>query len=424
MKKIDIINFEWSSDKARDQESSSLILNYLVHQGYKVAKAPIHKYKKYLQIFSPKIIFVSNIAGAKINVELAEFAKKKNISLITGFGEGNFRKENLEEFIWGWNRNQEILFKKIFCWNSFAYKSLIELGENISKKARLTGSPGHDKYKVIPFKKTNKKITIGIGCWGFGYYEVNKSKESHFFLEAREKFNNILISFIESQPNIEFIIKLHPGETLGLWGNGVERCDEYQNVKILYLESIQEAIAESDIWLTFDSTTTIDAWLAGKETFRLNPDNISWEPREKFFDAQINANNLNELNEYLEHFKKHRKLPRSNEFEEIKQRYIESMIYRSDGLNHVRCGNEIIQTIQNIPSHQDHILTVEDKLDVLITDIKHFLKILFKIPSKGAENSKNWNLDNLLNWSGELYRYQKKFYKDLNLSREKLLELE
>ena len=95
--------------------------------------------------------------------------------------------------------------------------------------------------------------------------------------EQRDAVENALKAAIEKYPDYLFVLKKHPRENfesdLRDSRNEMNRLVAYPNV--LYIkdsEEIQDLIEASDLWLAFESTSIMEAWLLHKPTLLINPD--------------------------------------------------------------------------------------------------------------------------------------------------------
>ena len=136
------------------------------------------------------------------------------------------------------------------------------------------------------YKKENYKKIIGIGCWDFGILEETDHRyvwsRNQFGDEAIKKlkndkidFNLILKKIIINNPSILFLLKKHPGVLNGNTASGIEGLELFENVLIIKDEEpIIDCILISDFWLSYESTTALEAWLLDKQTCLLNPNSF------------------------------------------------------------------------------------------------------------------------------------------------------
>ena len=102
--------------------------------------------------------------------------------------------------------------------------------------------------------------------------------------------------------------KEHPGNTRGLFESGIAGAEKFPNVLILKKESIVDCIAVSDFWITYESTTVIEAWLLGKQTCLLNPTGIDF-PRANVYKGSPNYPDVPTLQAAIDSFYSTHELP-------------------------------------------------------------------------------------------------------------------
>ena len=83
----------------RGIETASLVCGYLRYKGYKVVENSIFNGYNILKN-KPKILFMSNTSGSKLNQQVARYAKK-GIIVIALISEGNIKHEFLSQMTWG-----------------------------------------------------------------------------------------------------------------------------------------------------------------------------------------------------------------------------------------------------------------------------------------------------------------------------------
>ena len=308
MHQIDVLNLEWSSFPSRDREAASLVCNYLRYMGRSVSDGCVFNGFRLIDKLKPRLLFINCINGASINVELMRYAKSRGIICVTGVAEGNFRESEIDEFVWGNNRDKKIVEDVLLLWSEFSKAMTLKRYPELKDEIRVTGSPGFDKYKIIRqddswlddrVDKTRFKKVVGLGCWDFGlvyhedyrfssyYKSFLSSDEIEFFRKDREKFNHEMLELVSSNPDILFILKEHPANQLGHFASGIEGCDAFENVVVLKNEvSIAQCIALADVWLSYESTTAMEAWAMGRQTALLNPSGIDFAMRSDVYRGQ------------------------------------------------------------------------------------------------------------------------------------------
>ena len=194
-------------------------------------------------------------------------------------------------------------------------------------------------------------MELGVG--GLIFLDKKRSKvfsnqTVSFFLDQREQFNEILYRLIKANQDCEFIIKEHPGNIFGHEGSAIESSIHFDNVKIYKNDkSMISCLKKSNIWITYDSTTAMEAWLMGKQTCLINPKTSSWPvARDQIHTGQPIALSAKEIIDFISCYKKSDCLPGFMELESKRKQIIKDIVGWTDGLNHVRAGNEIIKFLK------------------------------------------------------------------------------
>ena len=439
--KIDVLNLEWTSFSSRDREAATLICNYLRYQGLSVYEGSIFDGYYLLKKHRPKILFITNTTGAFINQKVTRFAKKLKIAVITTISEGNLKESKVQGMVWG-NNHERISFEdKFLVWSSRSKKIILDHYKELSNIVKVSGSAGHDKYSILKNLSSSnikkKQVSIGIGCWSFDYFmSTNKVNDSflqadkNFFMKERDEFNKILFKIIENNQDCKFIFKEHPGNLLGILGSGIESCVDFPNVQVYKDDkTVFSCILESDLWITFDSTTAIEAWLLEKQTCILNPSKLKWpQERDQMHLTQPVYHSIKDLQEAINVIKSGDIIPEFMDFENKRKEVFKDVIEWNDGLNHVRAGNEIIEFIskKSKSSIIDPRLATPSKLDIIYQRLKWVFFQYFPFLPKPTKNRKyriKWNKKELRVFSLNRMKQQLYFYQKSELSKEKLLKI-
>lgn len=439
--KIDVLNLEWTSFSSRDREAATLVCNYLRYQGLSVHEGSIFNGFYLLKKYRPKILFITNTTGAFINQQVSRFAKKLKIPVITTISEGNLKEDYVQEMVWGHNKERISFEEKYLVWSSRSKKMILNHNKKLSNIVNISGSAGHDKYFILKNLLLNNikkhQVTIGVGCWGFDYY-MSSSKgndsipqiDKDFFMKERDGFNEILSNIIKNNQDCKFIFKEHPGNLLGHIGSGIESCINFPNVEVYDNDkTIFDCILESDLWITYDSTTAMEAWLLDKQTCILNPSKSKWpHMRDQMHLSQPILNSVKDLQEAIDSIKSGDIISGFNDFKNIRKKVIKEVIEWNDGLNHVRVGNEIIEFISKKSkiSSIDSMLALPSTKNVISQRLKWIIFQYFPFLSKPTKNEKSrlkWNKNELKAFSSKRMKQQSYFYDLFKLDREKLLKI-
>ena len=369
-RKIDVLNLEWHSKSSRDREMATLVCNYLRYCGYKVEERSVFDGYSLLSKSKPKLFFIASTTGAKINLDLMRYARFKNILGASLTAEGDFKEgaKNVEQFQWGWNKEKKLYENVHMQWSERTRKMTLAMYPSIKNRLKVSGGVGFDIYKIAErtdalsflkkYKKESFSKVIGVGCWNFGFvypedyrYEIISSQytESQIerFRKDGKKFNKILLGTVKNNSDILFLLKEHPGATIGKKASAIEGLDALKNVLIIKNEEpIIKCLNMSDFWISYESTTALEAWLLDKQTCLLDPSGTDF-PRAKVYLGSPNYRCQESLQNAIDSFYSSDELPGFKELEENRRKIIKDVIQWDDGLNHVRAGNEIINLIEN-----------------------------------------------------------------------------
>ena len=441
MKNIDVLNLEWRSFSSRDREAATLVCNYLRYQGLSVYEGSIFNGYHLIKKLRPKVLFITNTTGAHLNQQVTRFAKKLKIAVITTISEGNLKDDYIQEMVWGHNKERILFEDKYLVWSTKSKELLLNYNKELSTIVKVSGSAGHDKYYILKNLQSNfvkkHQVTVGIGCWGFDYY-MSQSKvndlipQSHkdFFINERDEFNKIFFNIVKKNQDCRFIFKEHPGNLLGHVGSGIESCVNHTNVEFYKNDiTIFDCILESDLWITYDSTTALEAWLLGKQTCILNPSKSEWpHQRDQMHLSQPIFHSCKDLQSAINAIKSKKIISGFDNFEEKRKEVIREVIEWNDGLNHVRVGNEIIEFISNNykSSIIDPKLEMPTRKNIILKRLKWIFLQNFPFLTKLMKNKKHdiiWDENELKALSKERMKQQTNTYEKLQLNKEKLLKI-
>ncbi|KPL16471.1 MAG: hypothetical protein AMS26_04480 [Bacteroides sp. SM23_62] len=443
--KIDVLNVEITSNASRDRIMVSLVCNYLRFCGYKVVEGHILSGRRLLNKYKPKVLFISSSIGAMQKLNIVKYAKSKDIKVVSLTSEGNFKDDSksIEQFVWGWNKDKTMHEDCTIYWTERTRNLALGKYPFLSDKIKVSGATGFDIYKIKPpvnkrtfLKKYNKDYSkvIGVGCWDFNVvYEYDHRftaftknltrQQIDRFRKDGADFNSILIEVIKAFPDVLFLLKEHPLNVYGGLGSAIQNTDKFDNVLILKdEEAIYDCISVSDFWLTYESTTAVEAWLMDKKTALLNPSGTDF-PRANVYTGSPNYQNKEQLINAISIFYTDRDLPGYHKLEHERKRIIVDTIQWDDGHNHVRAGNIIIDILGNAGDFD----IKKDSLGVLYKRLK--LAILKKIAptlrfipffENYTKMIRRFDYKELYKVTKELEKIQFEYYSKNHLTKEKL----
>ncbi len=453
---VDVLNFEYSTKGIRDIGIVEPVLSYLeLNYRLKIKRACISdNFCKIIQQYSPKIIVVAHSIGTINHHEMVKYASLKGIKVITFIAEGDMVdiKENVEILFWG-NNNDKIFYE--FANLQWSQKNIDLILKHIpdANKYQLIccGGTGFDRYQFLPLKsktafyaqypqfKNYKKI---IGLAGFPFYfflsdlykkdgQWNNMHLDHDACDTmaaqKEPLRQLYKEIIKNNPDTLFILKYHPSDIMKELSEFYE-LDQFENTLSIYKEeNIDDVINISDLWIGFESTTCLEAWLLNKTTFIANPDKVNFV-RSIISSGSPHYGNVQELNSAIHSFFE---IGQSNDFNKLKTERefaVSQVIGYGDGLNHKRAGDFIISVLDTqmikMAPNDDFVSAMEKKYRSM--EIRKSLRhILYKTPFFWLSKVKNeFHKDQIKEQEftevkreafAELYRSAlSKFYQSIN----------
>jgi surface carbohydrate biosynthesis protein len=440
-----VLNLEWTDTRSRDREAATLVCNYLRYQGIKVIEGSIFEGYKLIDELKPDVLLMTNAIGAKINHKVLCYAKKRGVRCITLISEGDFveTEEKINQMIWGWNKSKVLLEDYHLQWSNRTRKLTLQRYPEIENKVKVSGSVGFDLYKISQNVDSNiikKKYkveafnkVVGIASWNFGVfsnthpdYEKHASlvskDEIRLFRQDRVKLNKVLKEVISLNGDTLFLLKLHP-ITRSLHETEFENLDDLPNTLIIKNEeSVHSCIGISDVWVSYNSTTSLEAWLLNKPTFNINPTRTDFI-RSKLYEGSPNFKTSQEVNNALKSLYSSGFIPEVEKLNQVKHKLVKEISQWSDGLNHVRAGNFIIDFLNSstteIVNETNSLRLVRIKRNFKNT----ILKVLYSLTRKQKFN-RTFESSNFLSYSRIRWQEQLEFYKKNKLKKEDLRKIE
>jgi surface carbohydrate biosynthesis protein len=312
----------------------------------------------------PDLVLLANTIGSPLYFEISRYATQQGVKVFSLISEGNFRTDGAYNY-WGYNTDK-IFYQEFLClWSERTRDFLRKELPQVSDRIVLTGGTGFDRYKMYSFLSKEEyfkikqikpyKRVIGYAGWAFGklynkqgldellYYFKNNQERLKWLEVQRSLVESTLKEAIEKNPDTLFILKKHPNEENpsiikeGL--NEMLRLESYPNV--LYIraeENIHDLIAISDVWLAFESTTAMEAWLMGKQTMLINPDPDF--NRDELYKGSVLVKDYVELETKLNEYYSTGRVADfySKDKEEARLKIIKDTIGFGDGFNHIRAA--------------------------------------------------------------------------------------
>ena len=425
---IDILNLEWPNSD-RDLHIITPILVYLNKKyGLNYKQKSIFNGYYYILKYRPKILLISNFSGAGINHDIVKMAYKMGIKVIACISEGNVKAEEPNQFLWGWNKDKILYLDKMLLWSERSKNIFLKEYPKLKDKLVTTGATGFDRYKLLNFyskelflKNNNlryKKI-IGIAGWGFDhyfgdYFELHKDYflntfgENEISLHGKSLFElqKIYEDLIKNNPDTLFLLRYHPG-TIDFEKNEFYGLEKYNNVFISnkYKNTdyqISDLINISDLWIGYETTTALEAWLLGKQTFLINPIRSDFI-RENVHKGSPIVKTAQDAQKLIDEYFKTNTIKDFGELQSFRDEIIKDVIEYGNGKNHIRAGEEIMEVF-NLPNKK-----LKYNISFFKEIGKQFLKILL---SKTVMKNRWQELNYDKNFAK---KYQQEYEKVINV---------
>jgi len=367
LNRLDILNLEWPNSD-RDLHIVTPVLVYL-QKKYNLSFKTKSIFNGYYYIlrYRPKMLVISNFGGADINHEIVKIAKIMNIKVVSFISEGNVKPKALEQFLWGWNKDKVLYLDKMLLWSNRSRDIFLSKYINLKDKFAVSGGTGFDRYKLLKFKikreflkdnNLNYKKIIGIAGWGFDhffgeyykryqkeYLDMFSNEQIEMHREDLFKLQNIYKKIIENNPDILFILRYHPG-TIDFEKNEFYGLNKYSNVFISnkYQNKeyqISDLINISDLWIGYETTTAMEAWLFNKQTFLINPTKSDFI-RENVYKGSPIVKDYDEAQNLIDEFFKKGTIKKFEALKDNRENIIKDVIEYGDGKNYIRAAKEIM----------------------------------------------------------------------------------
>jgi hypothetical protein len=317
------------------------------------------------------MLLISNFSGAGINHQLVKMAYKAGIKVISMISEGNVKQEIREQFLWGWNKDKILYLNKFLLWSERSRKIFLSESPQYGSLMTTTGATGFDRYKLLQFSSKESfliqenlsqfKKVIGIAAWGFDhyfgqYFEDHKEyylgvfKENQINMHRSDlvSLQGIYRSLIEKNPDTLFILRYHPG-TIDFKRNEFFGLDNYKNVFISNKEknnhyNISDLISVSDLWIGYETTTSLESWLLGKQTFLINPTRSDFVRDEVHKGSPI-VKTAKQAQKLIDEYFTNGTIKDFEKLKDEREKIIRDVIEYGDGKNYQRAAEEIVKVL-------------------------------------------------------------------------------
>ena len=396
----------------------------------------------------PDLVILANTIGSHLHYQIAKYAYDNNIKVFALISEGNFRTDEAFDY-WGYNKSKNFFQEYICLWTTRTYNYLSDKEPGFKDKMVITGGTGFDRYKIHKFQTKEEffqaynlpeyKYIVSYAGWAFGklYSKQGRDEISQngfpperfsWMEEQRKKIEEILRKSIENNPDVLFILKQHPNEfnpsIVGDHKNEMIALQSFKNT--IYLnknENISDLISVSDLWTGFETTTSVEAWLMGKNhTIFINPDPEF--SRTNIIEGCVVVPDYESLQLLINELKSSNRIEAcyDSKLEQSRKNIIQQTIGYSDGFNHLRAAYYLGKTVQEInPTKKVRFNPNHYKKYILMQMGKYFFieKIFTKLPKfkKTIWIFDNHKLKNINIVKNKYYSYFDDFYKKNGLDK-------
>jgi hypothetical protein len=373
-----VLNLEWSSS-GRDRETASLVCNALRRRGHTVVEESIFQYRAALARHRPKLAYLADPRGSTINYEAAKFARARGFPTVTLTAEGNLAPGLTAERLWGHVRERRLIEDLNLQWSVRARDVALELEPSLAGKLMVAGGVGFDRYRLYDFPTKAEWIkrhglayehAVGYAGSTFDRLDARHPQARTFrdawgpaaterFARERAGLNATLARVIEENPSVLFVLKQHPG-ALVRDATEIAGLEQHDNALLLNdEEAISDCIAACDLWMAWDSTTCLEAWLLATPTLLINPTGPDFD-RDETHRGSVIVREPRELQQALHELLEAGRLSAFDALASSRDQILRNVIQWTDGKNHLRAAHYLEQLLAD--SNGTPSLGVRDRI--------------------------------------------------------------
>ncbi len=370
--KVDILILELPFSD-RDLNISVPIYLELKRRNINVKIANLHFSYYYILKYRPKLIFFSSLHDLVV-IEEKKMLFDLGYPFLSYTTEGNFTEKALHSYVWGWNTELKLYQDKLLLWNQKSFDLTKEKYPDLTPFLEVVGSVGHDRYINKTFKEINlkNKYKKVIGIAGFGMLKyINRLEyvttvhptypldQFKLFADDRIKLNEIYYNLIYENSDTLFVLRYHP-ELDGIFEEsefyGLEKLENVLTSSIRNeYKNIDSIINACDIWLGYETNTSLESWLLNKPTIYINPTTSNFL-RENHYEGNIIAKNYFELITYINEFYQTGKILDFESKKGIRLKILQNVIENCDGRNYQRACDSIMNYYTNLRRNYSSII--------------------------------------------------------------------
>jgi surface carbohydrate biosynthesis protein len=366
----DVLNLEWSSS-GRDREVASLICHTLRGRGYTVVEDSIFNYRYLLPKLRPRLFYVADPAGARVNYEAVLYAERLGIPSISVEAEGNYAEDIVEEMFWGHVADRQLHERLKLQWSTRSREMARAVAPHLRERLKVCGAVGFDRYRLQTFlSKQDLRRKYGfaqdrvvgfasgafdqlssvqavIDRWTSSYGQATISR----FLEDRDALRGMLAELIRRRRDTLFVLKQHPG-VVAPTETEIAGLERFENVLLIANEeSISDCISACDVWMAYDSTTCVEAWLLDKPTLFINPSGGDF-PRANVHGGTPILELLEDVENALDDYYALGRIPAFDAKHSGRSQVLRDTLQWVDGKNHLRAVHYFERLLAEAPAHR------------------------------------------------------------------------
>ena len=316
--KIDVLILEHRSTPNRDTNMMAIMYGELKYNRNLNVKAGSRYFWRCLVLLHrPAIVLIASSTGAFILNEISKYCSALGVKVICCVSEGHFidKPGVLDQFIWGWNKEKKLYVHKQLFWTKKSLDLACRYDFKFREIGEVTGPIHFDLYQrkdESEQRDLETITTVGIAGWTFGKFSnpSDRDYDLRMKLFGREscertrldgiQFNEIILQLCLAYPSVKFLFKDHPSNHYGLEGAGVVGLDAFDNFHFIQGDlELHELIAKCDVWLSYESTTNVEAWHSGIPTIVVNPSGRVNE-RSSLHRGSLVVENFDELRVFID----------------------------------------------------------------------------------------------------------------------------
>ncbi len=367
------------------------VMYYLEKWGYSVKVVP-HFDLHALFRHRPKHLLLTDANGDFYAVMFARYAKRLGMTTVSLSAESNHESQVLDTF-WGYNTGREMNVDVRFVWNRKIKEDVLADCPDYKGLIDVSGAVGFDKYRWMKYKdkktllkkygKSRFSKVITYAGWNFSYFVDEKRRKTNPFEYSEEEVErrkldlefvrDVLGRALADNPDILFIFKKHPGLLPGV----LEILDEWSEldnaIVMQYEENIYDLINVSDIWLVYDSITSVESWILGKPVIQVVPeaeDYSRWYSR--MHEGNVIAGSIGELQSCIDEFYREGRIRAFDERSGFRKGFVRMKSEHLDGLNGFRTARKIDRFLKKSRPGR-RVFAPGLYLNTLIFNIVHYM---------------------------------------------------